>query len=240
MLPGSSPLTRGKHPGRSRCRSRDRLIPAHAGKTRGTARRHRGPEAHPRSRGENLGDRPDDYARIGSSPLTQGKHHNHHEGNPSHGLIPAHAGKTCSPPRRTAACWAHPHSRGENLNEAVTKIVDKGSSPLTRGKRSRRHREVFARRLIPAHAGKTVRTVSESLFSPAHPRSRRENVNFRPPKIFLDGSSPLTQGKRCMILPTGRPVRLIPAHAGKTEARTRTQLPRRAHPRSREENRPCE
>ena len=156
------------------------------------------------------------------------------------GLSPLTRGKQAASATSGGGLPVHPRSRRKNLSTRFVEWLMGGSSPLTRGKRSRRHQEVFARRLIPAHAGKTVRTVSESLFSPAHPRSRRENVNFRPPKIFLDDSSPLTQGKRCMILPTGRPVRLIPAHAGKTEARTRTQLPRRAHPRSREENRPCE
>ena len=50
---GSSPLTRGKHPRRPRCRPRDRLIPAHAGKTTGECRSSMLPRAHPRSRGEN-------------------------------------------------------------------------------------------------------------------------------------------------------------------------------------------
>ena len=50
------------------------------------------------------------------------------------------------------------------------------------------------------------------------------------------GSSPLTQGKRRIILPTGRPVRLIPAHAGKTRPRPSPRPPSTAHPRSRGEN----
>ena len=39
-----------------------------------------------------------------------------------------------------------------------------------------------------------------------------------------------------MILPTGRPVRLIPAHAGKTESRFGRRRRLAAHPRSRGEN----
>ena len=50
---GSSPLTRGKHAGdRGRAR-RDRLIPAHAGKTCPPLSVCSSPRAHPRSRGEN-------------------------------------------------------------------------------------------------------------------------------------------------------------------------------------------
>ena len=213
-----------------------RLTPAHTGKTALVASLTRIRRAHPRSRGENARNCTPSSRTRGSSPLTQGKHHNHHEGNPSHGLIPAHAGKTCSPPRRTAACWAHPHSRGENVNEAVCNFGDLGSSPLTRGKRGGRSRGVWGRRLIPARAGKTVRTVSESLFSPAHPRSRRENVNFRPPKIFLDGSSPLTRGKPDCGCFTSQHVGLIPAHAGKTRLGRYSAHVSEAHPRSRGEN----
>ena len=50
---GSSPLTRGKRLLRSRISPRPGLIPAHAGKTRGTGESRPGAGAHPRSRGEN-------------------------------------------------------------------------------------------------------------------------------------------------------------------------------------------
>ena len=52
----------------------------------------------------------------------------------TNGLIPAHAGKTCRPRSRPEHPWAHPRSRGENIE--IEKTVDKpeGSSPLTRGK----------------------------------------------------------------------------------------------------------
>ena len=50
---GSSPLTRGKRTLSSRFRTRLRLIPAHAGKTRVNAGTDSLSWAHPRSRGEN-------------------------------------------------------------------------------------------------------------------------------------------------------------------------------------------
>ena len=50
---GSSPLTRGKRWTGAGERPRRGLIPAHAGKTRRSAREHPPPGAHPRSRGEN-------------------------------------------------------------------------------------------------------------------------------------------------------------------------------------------
>ena len=71
---GSSPLTRGKLPDTAVGVGRERLIPAHAGKTPpcGPCRRPYG--AHPRSRGEN---------HVGDANRLS-----------SRGLIPAHAGKT--------------------------------------------------------------------------------------------------------------------------------------------------
>ena len=50
---GSSPLTRGKHVRRSDRRDRRRLIPTHAGKTKGKAIVSFDAGAHPHSRGEN-------------------------------------------------------------------------------------------------------------------------------------------------------------------------------------------
>ena len=55
---GSSPLTRGKPSRQLADLARQRLIPAHAGKTRKARTRCRPRTAHPRSRGENMA-RPD-------------------------------------------------------------------------------------------------------------------------------------------------------------------------------------
>ena len=112
---GTSPRTRGKLALAERLLSRNRNIPAHAGKT-GTrgSRGHRKRE-HPRARGENYLDQYMSLAQAGTSPRTRGKL------NRPGGLvkvsrnIPAHAGKTVPSnlPVRTAA----------------------GTSPRTRGKR---------------------------------------------------------------------------------------------------------
>ena len=70
---GSSPLTRGKPPGRGTRRRVGRLIPAHAGKTRWPGLSPREGGAHPRSRGENTWDKDKATKAGGSSPLTRGK-----------------------------------------------------------------------------------------------------------------------------------------------------------------------
>ena len=91
---GSSPLTRGK-PARIRnLRGGERLIPAHAGKTRPSPLAALTAAAHPRSRGENAVFLAAGFFAVGSSPLTRGKHEESGRGGPEAGLIPAHAGKT--------------------------------------------------------------------------------------------------------------------------------------------------
>ena len=132
---GSSPLTRGKHaPGGCAC-VRDRLIPAHAGKTRWHAVSRIPTAAHPRSRGENHAPGGCSRVRDGSSPLTRGKLAD--RGIPiwKYRLIPAHAGKTWRRRAWRRPAPAHPRSRGENLSTYQACVGRAGSSPLTRGKR---------------------------------------------------------------------------------------------------------
>ena len=91
---GSSPLTRGKPRREPIDCSHQGLIPAHAGKTGGSASTERTQEAHPRSRGENIASLASLSKRRGSSPLTRGKPQEEIDKMFSNGLIPAHAGKT--------------------------------------------------------------------------------------------------------------------------------------------------
>ena len=154
----------------------------------------------------------------GSSPLTRGKRRVFRRSVGVRRLIPAHAGKTSSPQCTRSACAAHPRSRGENCCASLSKDPPTGSSPLTRGKRSRRYQEVFARRLIPAHAGKTRCDRRRGRSYGAHPRSRGENSFAKPLKARENGSSPLTRGKHLLELVERERGRLIPAHAGKTGA----------------------
>ncbi|EEH65606.1 hypothetical protein HMPREF0058_1576 [Actinomyces urogenitalis DSM 15434] len=79
LLPGSSPLTRGRLGGDRQRRAGDRLIPAHAGSTQACGK---------------LASR---YA--GSSPLTRGRRAVAPVRGPCERLIPAHAGSTPGGPR---------------------------------------------------------------------------------------------------------------------------------------------
>ena len=192
-----------------------RLIPAHAGKTRGCCRVASAHAAHPRSRGENVGDPPANPGLpgsspltrgkpsatalpspgVGSSPLTRGKRLAARSGHDPRGLIPAHAGKTSSSQAGGPRYRAHPRSRGENATPAKDSVFLNGSSPLTRGKRRVHRQAAPLRRLIPAHAGKTSRGPSKVRASTAHPRSRGENYTLMSRVSVSTGSSPLTRGK---------------------------------------------
>ena len=131
---------------------------------------------------------------------------------------------------------AHPRSRGENHDLFSLVIVDRGSSPLTRGKLGPGGTEPQRVRLIPAHAGKTIFVALYQNNETAHPRSRGENsIVVGMVKEGL-GSSPLTRGKPALIAHTGHAGRLIPAHAGKTRGDPHLRDPAWAHPRSRGEN----
>ena len=221
MSSGSSPLTRGKPCGRQPSGAMLRLIPAHAGKTEFAADRPSVLQAHPRSRGENNGCLAVDTPHVGSSPLTRGKHAEELAHLEQRRLIPAHAGKTARACSRCPGWRAHPRSRGENREPTRTLQRTCGSSPLTRGKPRVGLGALHRRGLIPAHAGKTRSTQSDSRSPPAHPRSRGENGPGVQPVSPLAGSSPLTRGKRRGDWGGSCLFRLIPAHAGKTSERIR-------------------
>ena len=134
---GSSPLTRGKPLPAQGMTLEFRLIPAHAGKTVGSARDSISMPAHPRSRGENKW-----YQKLvpdfrGSSPLTRGKRREMSIAEIDERLIPAHAGKTAGVNSPILHPPAHPRSRGENKPGKDLQRYLGGSSPLTRGKLTR-------------------------------------------------------------------------------------------------------
>ena len=174
----------------------------------------------------------------GSSPLTRGKHQHVMQFTCCQRLIPAHAGKT--PDRSSSAqkSAAHPRSRGENDFDLVALIDVLGSSPLTRGKLRKALVCPRARRLIPAHAGKTISPLSVGTQHSAHPRSRGENRKVRTMRYYDYGSSPLTRGKLLTEKAYDFLFRLIPAHAGKTDTVCVGCDYGPAHPRSRGENHP--
>ena len=173
--------------------------------------------AHPRSRGENPLGTLRAFRMRGSSPLTRGKRPHVARFVGEERLIPAHAGKTAVIDTLIADRAAHPRSRGENRLLLPQRPVERGSSPLTRGKRGPLPRPLGRVRLIPAHAGKTVKFGYTNRDGSAHPRSRGENGLGVGRLRCGCGSSPLTRGKLITAATVISWFRLIPAHAGKTD-----------------------
>ena len=115
---GSSPHTRGAPRAGICMRLSIRIIPAYAGSTC----RHQSTNAteadHPRIRGEHAS-----YSPPRNSTIR---------------IIPAYAGSTDGPHTTSNPQWDHPRIRGEHVGEDNPRDYPRGSSPHTRGARSRR------------------------------------------------------------------------------------------------------
>ena len=111
-----------------------------------------------------------------------------------------------------------------------------GSPPHTRGKLIYRHNREAKSRITPAHAGKTQQDIGTGGEHQDHPRTRGENFSKMQ---FLDriiGSPPHTRGKLWFLNSSAIPVRITPAHAGKTKPKRFRHGTKRDHPRTRGEN----
>ena len=151
-------------------------------------------------------------------------------------LIPARAGKTpplCSSYSRSSA---HPRVSGENRLNSTRLRSTPGSSPLTRGKLLPLDLSGLPGGLIPTHAGKTGQVVEVGGTRWAHPHSRGENELAERAQVSKSGSSPLTRGKPLLRGLLSIVSRLIPTHAGKTDASKPRCCTHGAHPHSRGEN----
>ena len=151
-------------------------------------------------------------------------------------LIPAWAGKTTLTTWPATGYPAHPRVGGENVFEKGIGYRIIGSSPRGRGKpiRARGNHEVA--RLIPAWAGKTLRSMLRSRLSTAHPRVGGENAADFDGTNGSVGSSPRGRGKLHAVGGELSRNGLIPAWAGKTPRYRRWRRPRTAHPRVGGEN----
>ena len=194
----------------------ERLIPAHAGKTRLSCLSPQQQQAHPRACGENAEKTEPEWTALGSSPRMRGKHFIGDLTRIIAGLIPAHAGKTRCAFFALMTSSAHPRACGENDLAAGTLDRHEGSSPRMRGKRGRHPPTPSQTGLIPAHAGKTEAARPSAPAHSAHPRACGENAV--PPKPIANepGSSPRMRGKLSYEEFAEKILGLIPAHAGKT------------------------
>ena len=158
---GSSPHTRGA-PRTGICmRLSIRIIPAYAGSTTGRTGWRPLVRDHPRIRGEHTPAAWQAMIDAGSSPHTRGALS---RGGGLAGrcrIIPAYAGSTRAGRPRARRSRDHPRIRGEHGRVVFLAADVVGSSPHTRGARTRCCEARGLKRIIPAYAGSTVRGSSQ-------------------------------------------------------------------------------
>ena len=113
-IEGSSPHVRGTLAGRAAEFRVDGIIPACAGNTCGTIRVGESSGDHPRMCGEHRLNTIAASSMTGSSPHVRGTHGRSPCSAPDIGIIPACAGNTAKPRRRTASARDHPRMCGEH------------------------------------------------------------------------------------------------------------------------------
>ena len=131
-------------------------------------------------------------------------------------IIPAHAGQTLAYYKPLQLPSDHPRACGANSALRPSNILQSGSSPRMRGKRRCQLSQMARDRIIPAHAGQTCGGRRGPACSADHPRACGANVGVDVSDAFGCGSSPRMRGKRLHKRHRGKPVRIIPAHAGQT------------------------
>ena len=138
-----------------------RITPAHAGKTSRAVCAAIRLWDHPRACGENQGRRCWKLPLRGSPPRMRGKLQSKSKGRMTHGITPAHAGKTCICVSARFRPRDHPRACGENVRRHIKPEKKRGSPPRMRGKLECGHYDAHTLGITPAHAGKT-RFVSAS------------------------------------------------------------------------------
>ena len=130
----------------------------------------------------------------------------------------------------------HPRIRGEHCRRCRCATGATGSSPHTRGARTRRLGASAALGIIPAYAGSTAGAVAARGRGRDHPRIRGEHYRPNGACYHEPGSSPHTRGAQRQGKGTVRLRGIIPAYAGSTQASTNRLHVHRDHPRIRGEH----
>ena len=131
---GSPPRMRGKPWNRISLAMRQRITPAHAGKTASFAYQTVALWDHPRACGENMFRVFFDFLQTGSPPRMRGKLPLQRLYRQTTGITPAHAGKTVILYLGAIQCQDHPRACGENEVCPCEVDVSEGSPPRMRGK----------------------------------------------------------------------------------------------------------
>ena len=191
------------------------------------------PRDHPRTRGVYAHEPTPVGDEAGSSPHTRGLPPLPARVCGGPGIIPAHAGFTLPGVSYALSTSDHPRTRGVYETPLGEYIHTSGSSPHTRGLQALVRRISAAQGIIPAHAGFTRSRPRRRGGGRDHPRTRGVYSGAEQPTRQLVGSSPHTRGLRDRVTGVTWPLRIIPAHAGFTRARTQPACAAWDHPRTR-------
>ena len=153
-------------------------------------------------------------------------------------ITPAHAGKTEGKWQDQEKTEDHPRPCGENVYMTKEEIGAVGSPPPMRGKQPLGQFLLQILGITPAHAGKTLGLKIISYGGKDHPRPCGENAIFTSYAAKNLGSPPPMRGKPSILPATPAPVRITPAHAGKTIKNYRFLRAMKDHPRPCGENFP--
>ena len=131
-------------------------------------------------------------------------------------ITPAHAGKSGFTKIQGVPDEDHPRPCGEKQHRSPAQPVRLGSPPPMRGKALRGYVPLIGIRITPAHAGKSLsQKVVKTVFKD-HPRPCGEKFATLHFECVREGSPPPMRGKGIHGSSTSVPMRITPAHAGKS------------------------
>ena len=147
------------------------------------------------------------------------------------GIIPAYAGNTFGPCRRTLLCRDHPRVCGEHFADGTRAEPFQGSSPRMRGTLQPQLLVRPRPGIIPAYAGNTIAVMFSRIDVRDHPRVCGEHFRRVSVASTLQGSSPRMRGTLTIELVDGKAGGIIPAYAGNTLSLISPRPCCRDHPR---------
>ena len=229
---GSPPRMRGKALHLNSYLIRQRITPAHAGKSITAYLNCSLKGDHPRACGEKPHTFDFAFVETGSPPRMRGKAARYAGPLPCQRITPAHAGKRgCSRSARRIR-RDHPRACGEKCAISLVTIGKPGSPPRMRGKVQSNRQAIPGAGITPAHAGKSPEQKNHQRQNRDHPRACGEKCKMEEQTLNELGSPPRMRGKAekayCGHFPGG----ITPAHAGKRSQERQDPVERRDHPRA--------
>ena len=191
---------------------------------------------HPRVRGEHTLRELHRKRQDGSSPRARGTPVAADPQLFCMRIIPACAGNTRLPARKSRVRADHPRVRGEHEEIYGVGQAPYGSSPRARGTRLTMDIAGLRVRIIPACAGNTSAARWNITAESDHPRVRGEHLLGSGCLTHTDGSSPRARGTPVFEQRLDSLDRIIPACAGNTRRRHGPRTPQTDHPRVRGEH----